>query len=117
MRAEAEARDAYMIGRLQRADARGFGLAAGSGEQGFAYVHPKCALVRAEAYLDLLPFAKHGAPCLANERAAAERGLGLLDFPVDDYVYHLGEGTVSRYGYRLGARSVLDRLRHLASRL
>lgn len=117
MLADAEANNAYMIGQAHRVNARGFDLPAGSREQAHRYVHPKCALVRTETYRTLPPFEKHGAPCLTNEIAAAGRGLPLLDFPVNDFVYHLGEGTVSRYGYGLGARSLLDRLRHLAARI
>ncbi|MEM1041197.1 MAG: glycosyltransferase [Bacteroidota bacterium] len=117
MLAEAEAHDAYMVGQVHRVSEGGFDLAETSSERAYTYVHPKCALVRTAPYLTLPPFAKHGAPCLANEIAAAERGLGLHPFPVNDYVFHLGEGTVSRYGYGLGARSVLGRLRHLAARL
>lgn len=107
---EAEAAGAYMVGQLHRVDEAGFDGGP------HPYVHPKCALVRREGYLALPPFEKHGAPCLANERAAVARGLVLLDFPVNDHVLHLGEGTVRRHGYGLGARSRLDRLRRLLRR-
>jgi hypothetical protein len=116
MRSAADAdRDSYMVGQLHLVDSSGFDIAAGSIEA-HAYIHPKCALVRREAYLVLPPFERHGAPCLANERAAAAEGLSLLDFPVRDYVYHLGEGTVRRFGYGLGAASRLARLRRVLRR-
>lgn len=116
MRAAADADPAaYMVGQLHHVDARGFDVPADT--PGAApYVHPKCALVRREAYLALPPFERHGAPCLTNERAAAREGLALLDAPVRDYVLHLGEGTVKRYGYGLGAGGRLARLRRLLGR-
>jgi hypothetical protein len=103
---------AYMIGQLHRVDDDGFDAPAGA----HAYVHPKCALVRREAYLVLPPFERHGAPCVANERAAVAEGLSLVDFPVRDYVLHLGEGTVRRHGYGLGAAGRVARLRRLLRR-
>lgn len=106
---------AYMVGQLHHVDGDGFDVAAGA-TGGHRYVHPKCALVRREAYLVLPPFERHGAPCLANERAAASEGLALLDFPVRDYVLHLGEGTVRRFGYGLGARSRLGRIKRALGR-
>ena len=100
--------NAYMVGQMHRVNDDGFDTPAGH-----AYVHPKCALVRREAYLLLPPFERHGAPCLANEREAAVQGLSLIEYPVRDYVYHIGEGTVRRYGYRLGAAGRLARLKWL----
>jgi GT2 family glycosyltransferase len=97
---------AYMVGQLHRVDEAGF-----DDEGGHPYIHPKCALVRREAYLLLPPFERHGAPCLANERAAAAQGLSLIDYPVREFVLHLGEGTVKRFGYGLGASSKLARLK------
>jgi hypothetical protein len=106
---------AYMVGQLHHVDESGFDVPAGRGA--FPYVHPKCALVRREGYLALPPFARHGAPGLENERAAAEQGLKLMDYPVRDYVLHLGEGTVRRYGYGLGASSRLARVKRALRRL
>lgn len=94
---------AYMVGELCFVDEGGFNV--GSGQTGYPYVHPKCALVRRSVYLDLPSFERHGAPCLANQQAAKARGLQLAHFPVDDFVFHQGRGTVSEYGYGLGWRS------------
>jgi glycosyltransferase involved in cell wall biosynthesis len=116
MRAAADAEPAaYMVGQRHHVDDGGFDVPPGAAGA-HPYVHPKCALVRREAYLALPPFERHGAPCLANERAAAREGLALVDFPVRDYVLHLGEGTVRRYGYGLGAAGRLARLRRLLRR-
>lgn len=108
----AQAEDAYMVGERMTVDAHGFNV-----ERGLPYIHPKCALLDRERYLELPPFGRHGAPCLANEIAAAERGWALVHFPVDEYVFHLGQGTVREHGYRLGWRSrgrmLMRRLRAL----
>ena len=107
--------DAYMAGQKIWVDGDGFNVAPGvTGALG--YVHPYCALVRREAYLTLPPFEKHGAPCLANERAAAARGLQLVEAPVGRYVWHAGRGTVQTYGYKLGWQARLASLRRRLQR-
>jgi hypothetical protein len=65
-------------------------------------------LVKRESYLSLPPFVRHGAPCLANMRAAAAQGLTLSNFPVEEYVHHEGRGTASRHGYKLGVRGKIN---------
>lgn len=102
---------AYMVGQLHQVSDDGFDVPAGH-----PYVHPKCALVRRDAYLLLPPFERHGAPCLANEREALRQQLALLPYPVREYVLHIGEGTVRRYGYRLGAGGRLARAKRLLGR-
>ena len=109
----AEQRSAYLLGEVCFVDDGGY---ATTDVKAHRYVHPKCALVRRATYLELPPFEKHGAPCLANERAAAERGHLLADFPVGDYVYHLGRGTVAAHGYGLGLKGKLHQLRHRLGR-
>ena len=69
-------------------------------------------LVKRTLYHRLPPFVHHGLPVLQNFRAAAEEGLRVCDFPVQDYVLHHGRGTVSRYGYGLGWRSRVSYLLH-----
>ena len=44
-----------------------------------------------ELYLDLPPFERHGAPCLANMQAARTAGFGFIHFPVEEFVRHEGE--------------------------
>ncbi len=60
---------AYMAGMRIYVDSGGFNVPPGTPEA-IPYVHPHCALVHRESYVTLPPFEKHGAPCLANERAA-----------------------------------------------
>jgi glycosyltransferase involved in cell wall biosynthesis len=102
---------AYMVGQRLLVDDSGF-----VSDCGGPYIHPHCALINREQYLSLAPFERHGAPCLRNARDAAGRGLKLADFPVGDYVYHIGRGTVDLHGYQLGSRSKIDRLRALLAR-
>ncbi len=105
----------YMVGELCFVNESGFNV--DSQKAGYPYVHPKCALVRRSAYLNLPPFERHGAPCLANQKAANAAGLALTHFPVDDYVFHHGRGTVDAHGYGLGWRSrAAFALRRLAGR-
>lgn len=68
--------------------------AAGS----ITYVHPATALWLREPYLRYPPFDQHGAPCLRNLMYAQRQGWRVGDFPVNDYVYHLGRGTRERHG-------------------
>ncbi len=107
---------AYMIGDVVTIDAMGY-RPDGGAQETWAYVHPRCALVRRATYERLPPFEKHGVPCLANEKAAAAQGHPLVHFPVDAYVYHFGRGTAARHGYRLGWKGRLWELRHRLRRL
>jgi|GEM_PF-1106301 len=109
-----DAPGAYMIGGGVLVDDMGYTLTPEfpPDTPTHRYIHPKCALVRRADYGTLPAFEKHGVPCLANERAAAERSLNLVDFPVDQFVYHMGRGTVERNGYGLGVKGRLYQLRH-----
>ncbi|HEX9005655.1 MAG TPA: glycosyltransferase [Bacteroidota bacterium] len=102
----------YAVGKKIFMNDRGFDVEETPGAH--PYIRPICMLVHRERYLELPPFERHGAPCLANMRAAAAAGLALLHFPVEEYVRHLGRGTASRHGYRLGWRG---RLNHLLNRI
>jgi hypothetical protein len=105
----------YMIGESQPVDADGF--AAGSSDGTFRYIHPFFALVRRSMYAGLPPFEKHGAPCLSNEKAALRKGFGLTDFPVREYVFHFGRGTVDQHGYGLGYHGQYLKLKKLYRRV
>ena len=103
---------AYIVGKKIFMNDRGFDVPEQPGAH--PYIRPICMLVRREMYLHLPPFARHGAPCLANMRAARASGLELIHFPVEDYVRHEGRGTASRHGYRLGWRG---RLNHFMNKI
>lgn len=118
MLSAAESRSAYMIGDMHTVDDAGYDVPGDrASETGHSYIHPKCALVRRATYLALPPFEKHGAPCLTNQVAAVRQGETLVDFPVGEYVFHQGRGTVERSGYGLGMRGWVNKFRHYMHRL
>jgi glycosyltransferase involved in cell wall biosynthesis len=102
----------YIVGKKIFMNDRGFDVQEQPGAH--AYIRPICMLVRREVYLQLPPFERHGAPCLANMRAAQASGFELIHFPVEDFVRHEGRGTASRHGYRLGWRG---RLNHFMNKI
>jgi glycosyltransferase involved in cell wall biosynthesis len=96
----------YAVGKRIFMNDRGFDVI--DGPDAHPYIRPICMLVKRESYLSLPPFVRHGAPCLANMRAAAAQGLTLSNFPVEEYVHHEGRGTASRHGYKLGVRGKIN---------
>ncbi len=100
----------YTIGKRIYMDRRGFEIPRRP--DAIPYIRPVCMMLKRSLYLNLPPFERHGTPCLANMKAAVERGLVLLDFPIDQYITHLGRGTASRHGYRLGLRGKWNYLLH-----
>jgi glycosyltransferase involved in cell wall biosynthesis len=102
----------YAAGKRIFMNERGFDVPESAGA--IPYLRPICLLVDRALYAALPPFAKHGAPCLANMKGASERGLRLCHVPVEEYVRHLGRGTARRFGYRLGMRGKWN---HLLNRL
>jgi glycosyltransferase involved in cell wall biosynthesis len=98
----------YAAGKKIFMNSRGFDVPPGP--EAHPYVRPICLLIRRAPYLSLPPFEHHGAPCLANMRAAVTAGYRLADVPLDDYVQHEGRGTAGRYGYQLGWKGKLNHL-------
>lgn len=95
----------YGAGQLVHVNRRGF-VAPG----GIPVLTSWHMVLKRSIYHRLPPFIHHGLPVLQNFRAAADEGYKLLPFPIEDYVRHMGRGTVSRFGYSLGFRSRLDYL-------
>lgn len=102
--------DNYAIGKLTFMDNRGFDVLEST--DAIRYVRPICMVLKRGQYLTLPPFRHHGAPCLQNMKEAGRRGLVLLNFPVEDFVYHQGRGTAVRHGYGLGWKGKLNHLLH-----
>lgn len=98
----------YAAGKKIFMNKRGFDIPESPGAT--PYLRPICMVVDRERYLSLPPFERHGAPCLTNMRAAVARGLVLIHFPVEEYVFHTGRGTARAHGYRLGVRGKLNHL-------
>lgn len=97
----------YGAGRVLTVNSRGY-----SSDDGIPILWAPYMLIDRTIYRNLPPFEHHGVPVLRNMEAADERGYRLVEFPVEDYVDHLGRGTASKYGYRLGLKSRLNHLLH-----
>lgn len=100
----------YAVGKRTWMNRRGFDVE--ESPRATPYLRPICLMVRRPVYLTLPPFRRHGAPCLANMRAAHRAGLQLIPFPVEDYIEHDGRGTAARHGYGLGLRGKFNHLMH-----
>ncbi len=98
----------YGIGKIVRVDRRGFARPDGP----IPVPASAFMMLRRECYFRLPPFIHHGLPVLKNCIAAAAKGYRLIDFPIEEYVDHIGRGTAERFGYGLGLRSRLDYLLH-----
>lgn len=97
----------WACGQVTHADERGFAASSGTPVPVSAFM-----MIATERYRGLPPFIHHGLPVLQTSIAAAQQNLRVVDFPVEEYVEHLGRGTAERYGYGLGWRSRLNYLLH-----
>ncbi len=96
--------DIYGVGRIVRVNRRGFAASTGFPALASSYM-----LIDRKIYHTLPPFAHHGFPALQNFRAARKAACGrLVEYPVNEYIDHLGRGTAARYGYGLGLKSRID---------
>ncbi len=102
----------YAIGEIIYMNKRGFPIK--NKTSGFPYIRPVCMMLKRKHYLMLKPFQKHGAPCLDNMKNALENGLLLKNFDINSFIYHLGRGTASKYGYNLG---IFGKLNYLLNKL
>ena len=107
----AESSLTYAVGKRTWMDRRGFDLPEESTDA-IPYIRPICMLIRRDTYLTLAKGQRHGAPLLANMRDAALHGYRVIDFPIEQFVNHLGRGTASRFGYQLGWKGKLNHLLH-----
>lgn len=97
----------YAVGRMVHMNRFGYEIET---EQpgSLRYIHPSAMLLDRQKYLTLKPFFHHGSPGLDNMRSAVQVGWHLEHLPLQDYIYHQGRGTCSRYGYALGWRHVFE---------
>ena len=98
----------YAVGKKIFMNRRGFDV--DDEKNGIPYIRPFCMMLKRDLYFLLLPFRRHGSPCLANMRTATQRGYRLIDFPVEQFVKHEGRGTAGPFGYNLGFRGKLNYL-------
>jgi len=102
------AKKIYSIGQLDRVDKRGFI----TNKNGTPAIRTYGMMLNRNHYLQLHPFEHHGLPTLKNFTDAHRLGFAVLNFPIENYVRHLGRGTASRFGYQLGIKSKIDFLLH-----
>ncbi len=101
----------YAVGKLVHLNR--FGYEVPKKKHSFApYIQPFCMVIDREKYLQLEPFIHHGSPGINNMHSAFKKSYQLIDFPIEDYVYHIGHGTCGRYGYNLGLRHKIENILH-----
>jgi hypothetical protein len=93
----------YGVGRVVTVNSRGF-LAP----RGIQVLLSAFMMIRDRDYHLFPPFEHHGLPVMKHFDAAVAQGYELADFPIDEYVHHLGRGTAMRYGYGLGLKSKIE---------
>lgn len=98
----------YAVGKTEFLNKRGFRVKPN--QTGIRYIRPICMLIRKSLYCKLPPFQLHGAPCLDNMKEAAERNFGLIEFDINQFIFHQGRGTASKFGYGLGMRGKVNYL-------
>jgi len=103
-----EALDLYALGHMERKQRFGFEVPPNA-KSFIPYIHPHSMLLDKEKYLKLPPFFHHGSPCIRNMKAAQQGNFLVSHFNVGEYIYHMGRGTCSRYGYGLNFTTLLQK--------
>jgi len=67
-------------------------------KRGMPYVHPYACLLDREKYLRLPTFINSGAPATRLMSAVRRKGLHLVSFPIEEYVWHKVAGTRGCFG-------------------
>ena len=98
----------YSVGKVDTVDKRGFITAA----VGIPTVRTPYMMINKNYYRRFHPFEHHGLPTLKNFADAHRLGFKLLNFPIENYIHHLGRGTAARFGYKLGIKSKIDYVLH-----
>jgi glycosyltransferase involved in cell wall biosynthesis len=65
--------------------------------KGYPYAHPSRMMFSMAKYRTLKPFVNHGGPTAKNMIDASKKGYSIASYPIQDYVFHLGEGTFREY--------------------
>jgi len=99
----------YAAGKLIYMNRYGY-QASSNYKNPIKYIHPYAMLLDREKYLTLKPFTHHGSPCIYNMKDAERTGYQVYNFPLTNFVYHLGKGTCNRYGYALSVKTSIERL-------
>jgi glycosyltransferase involved in cell wall biosynthesis len=97
----------YALGRLAHKNRYGFSVQPGT-RRYIRYIDPYAMLLDRRKYFQLRPFFHHGAPCIHNMQDAARSGFHVSDYPIQEFIWHAGRGTCSRYGYDLGPMTLIQ---------
>lgn len=92
--------DLFAIGWLRYVNENGVASPHQELKRGMPYVHPYACMLDREKYLGLEPFAHTGAPAINLMRSAIKRGYKLMDFPIQEYIWHKIAGTRGHFGGR-----------------
>lgn len=95
----------YAIGQKAHVNKRGF-----KDEYGFPIILTPYMFLRRTLYSHFPPFIHHGQPTLQNFFEAINKGYKLIEFPIEDYIFHHWRGTAEKYGYKLGLKGKIDYL-------
>lgn len=95
----------YAIGQKARVNKRGF-----KDEHGFPIILTPYMFLRRALYNCFPPFIHHGQPTLQNFFEATGKGYKLVNFPIEEYIFHHWRGTAKKYGYKLGLKGKIDYL-------
>ena len=85
----------YAVGFECETNENGYNTYTGKGVR---YIHPFASMYDLWIYRTLRPFLHHGAPAIENMIDANVQGLGLVHFPIDQYIEHLEGGTSKKVG-------------------
>ena len=94
----------YAIGSEENVNKRGFLDADGK----IRIIISPFMLLKKSIYLKFSPFIHHGQPVMFNFNEAAKNGYAIFNYPIEEYINHLWQGTASRFGYKLGVKSKID---------
>lgn len=93
----------YGSGKVVYINKRGF-----VDQKGIPVLATPYMLLKRSIYEELDPFIHHGTPTIENFTSCFDQNYKLENFPVDEYIHHIGRGTVDKFGYGLGLRGKIN---------
>lgn len=85
--------DVFAVGWLRYVNRGGVAYRGSRGGKGFPYIHPYACLLDVDKFHSLCPFVDTGAPAINLMRKAVASGYKLIEFPIEDYIWHKVAGT------------------------
>lgn len=94
----------YGIGWRNIVNKRGFITS----KEGVPITRSAYMMLKRNLYFLFPPFIHHGLPVLQNFTEAHSCEYSILQYPIEEYINHIGRGSASRYGYNLGIKGKID---------